>query len=73
MFITENYSSKLTIVFIWAPAPKSLTESSISKKSLDMSLRWLVDFNAGKTQLISFEWSNNVGAIDVKMDASVLG
>ena len=29
-------------------------------------------FNAGKTQLISFDWSNNTGAIDVKMDGSVL-
>ena len=30
--------------------------------------KWLVYFNAGKTQLISFDWSNNNGAIDVKMD-----
>ena len=30
--------------------------------------KWLVDFNAGKTQLVSFNWSNNTGAIDVKMD-----
>ena len=34
--------------------------------------KWLVDFNAGKTQLVSFDWSNNTGAIDVKMDGSVL-
>ena len=34
--------------------------------------KWLVDFNAGKTQLVSFDWSNNTGAIDVKMDKSVL-
>ena len=34
--------------------------------------KWLVDFNAGKTQLVSFDWSNNSGAIDVKMDGSVL-
>ena len=33
--------------------------------------KWLVDFNAGKTQLVSFDWSNNTGAIDVKMDGSV--
>ena len=33
---------------------------------------WLVDFNAGKTQLVSFEWSKNTGAIDVKMDGCVL-
>ena len=34
--------------------------------------KWLVDFNAGKTQLVSFEQSNNNGFIDVKMDGSVL-
>ena len=34
--------------------------------------RWLVDFNAGKTQLLSFDQSNHAGAIDVKMDESVL-
>ena len=31
-----------------------------------------VDFNAGKTQLVSFYRSNNTGAIDMKMDGSVL-
>ena len=33
--------------------------------------KWLLDFNARKTQLVSFDWSNNTGAIDVKMDRSV--
>ena len=28
----------------------------------------LADFNAGKTQLVSFDQSNNTGAIDVKTD-----
>ena len=28
---------------------------------------WLVDFNAGKTQLVLFDRSNNNGSIDVKM------
>ena len=32
----------------------------------------LIDFNAGKTPLVSFGWSNNTGAIDVKMEGSVL-
>ena len=31
-----------------------------------------MDFNAGKTQLVSFDLSKNTGAIDVKMDRSVL-
>ena len=34
--------------------------------------KWLVDFNAGKTQLVSFDRSNNNGSIDVKMDGSIL-
>ena len=33
---------------------------------------WLVDFNAGKTQLVLFDRSNNNGSIDVKMDGSFL-
>ena len=32
----------------------------------------LVDFNAGKTQLVSFDRCNNNGSIDAKMDGSVL-
>ena len=37
MFITENYSSKLTIMSFWAPAPKSPAEKGIPAKSLGMS------------------------------------
>ena len=40
--------------------------------TVDWGRKWLVDFNAGKTQLISFDQSNNTGAIDVKMDGPVL-
>ena len=38
----------------------------------DWGNKWLVDFNAGKTQLVSFDGSNNNGSIDVKMNGSVL-
>ena len=38
---------------------------------MDCGRRWFVDFSAGKTQLVSFEQSNNTCAIDVKMDRSV--
>ena len=34
--------------------------------------KWLFDFYAGKTQLVSFERSNNNGSIDVKIDGPVL-
>ena len=39
---------------------------------LDWGSKWLVDFNAGKTQLVSVDQSNKTGAIDVKMHGSVL-
>ena len=38
----------------------------------DWGKKWLVDFDAGKTQLVSFDRSNNTGAINLKMDGSVL-
>ena len=39
---------------------------------MDWGKKWLVDFNAGTTQLVSFYRSNNNGSIDVKNDGSVL-
>ena len=39
---------------------------------MDWGKKWLVDFDTGKTQLVSFDRSNNNGSIDVKMDGSVL-
>ena len=38
---------------------------------MDWGKKWLVDFNAGKIQLISFEQSNNNGSINVKIHGSV--
>ena len=40
--------------------------------TMDWGRKWLVDFNAGRTQFILFDCSNNTGATDVKMDGSVL-
>ena len=40
--------------------------------TVDWGKKWLVDSNPGKTQLVSFDRSNNTGAIDVKMDGSAL-
>ena len=34
--------------------------------TVDCHKKWFVDFNAGKTQLISFDQSNNNGSIDMK-------
>ena len=39
---------------------------------MEWGRKWLGDFNAVKTQMVSFDWSDNTGAVDVKMDGSVL-
>ena len=41
-------------------------------KTLDWGKKWFVDVNAGKTQLLSFDWSKCTGSMDVKMEESVL-
>ena len=40
--------------------------------TVECGKKWFVGINAGKTQLVTFDRSNNTGAIDVKMDASDL-
>ena len=42
------------------------------RDTVDWGRKWLVNFNTGKTQLVLFDRSNNTGAIDVKIDGSVL-
>ena len=39
---------------------------------MDWDRKWLVDFSAGQNQLVLFDHSKNTGAIDVKMDGTVL-
>ena len=34
--------------------------------------KWLVDFNAGKILVVSFDQSKKNGSVDVKMDGSVI-
>ena len=40
--------------------------------TMDWGRKWLVVFNAGKIQLVSFDRSNNTGAIALNTDGSVL-
>ena len=40
--------------------------------TVEWGRKWLLDLNAGKTQVVSLDQSNNTGAIDVKMDGSDL-
>ena len=39
---------------------------------MDWDNKWLVYFNAGKTQLVLTDQANDNGCIDMKMDGSVL-
>ena len=38
---------------------------------MELVRKWLVDFNTGKTQVVSFVQPKNSGVIDMKMDGSV--
>ena len=42
------------------------------REIVDWDRKWLVDFNAGKTQLVLFGRSKNTGSIDVKIHESVI-
>ena len=51
---------------------KWLLNLNLIYETLDWGKKWLVDFNAGETQLVLFDRSNNAGSTDVKMSESVL-
>ena len=57
---------------LWQQLELASELESDLQDTVDWGKKWLVDFNAGKTQLVSFDRSNNNGSIDVKMDGSVL-
>ena len=57
---------------LWQQLELASEFESDLRDAMDWDKKWLVDFNAGKTQLVSFDRSNNTGANDVKMDGSVI-
>ena len=69
----EKYLLKRSLIkhtCSWCNKLKLTSElESDLRDMVDLSKKWLVDFNAGKTQLVSFDWSNNTG---VKIDRPVL-
>ena len=56
---------------LWQQLELASEFESDLRDTVEWGKKWLVDFNAGKTQLVSFDQSNNNGSIDVKMDGSV--
>ena len=57
---------------LWQQLELASELESDLRDTVDWGKKWLVDFNAGKTQLVSFDWSNNNGSIDEKMGGSIL-
>ena len=57
---------------LWQQLELAFELESDQRDTVDWGKKWLVDFNAGKTQLVLFDWSNNTGSIDVKTDGSIL-
>ena len=57
---------------LWKQLELASELESDLRDTVDWGQKWLVDFNAGKTRPISFDWSNNNGSVDVKMNGSVL-
>ena len=69
---TNLYSKCNQASDLWQQLELASELESDLRDTVDWGRKWLVDFNAGKTQLVSFDRSKNTGAIDVKMDGSVL-
>ena len=57
---------------LWQQLELASELESDLRDTVDWSKKCLVDFNAGKTQLVSFDGSNNNSSIDVKMGGSIL-
>ena len=69
---TTLYSKCDQASHLWQQLALASELESDLQDTVDWGRKWLVDFNAGKTQLVLFDRSNNNGSIDVKMDGSVL-
>ena len=67
---TTLYSKYDRASDLWQQLELASELESDLRDTVDWAKKWLVDFNA---QLVSFDWSNNNGSIDVKMDGSDLG
>ena len=70
---TTLYSKCDQTSYLWQQLELASELESDLWDIVDWGMKWLVDdFNAGKTQSVWFDQSNNTVAIDVKMDVSVL-
>ena len=56
----------------WQQLELAFEFESYLQDTVDWGRKWFVDFSSGKIQLVLFDPSNNTGAIDKKMNGSVL-
>ena len=73
------YADDTNLYSIWGQASDLWQQVELASElesdligTINWDRKWIVDFSAGKTELVSFDWSNNTGAIDVQMDGLVL-
>ena len=69
---TTLYSRCDRVSDLWQQLRLASELESDLRDMVDWGKKWLLDFNAGKTQLVSFDQSNNNVSIDVKMVVSIL-
>ena len=69
---TTLYSTCNQASDLWQQLELASELESHLQDTMGWGWKWLVDFSAGKTELVLFDQSNNTDAIDMKMDGSVL-
>ena len=68
---TTLYSKYDQASDLWQQLELASELESDLRDTVDWGKKWLVDFNAGKTQLVLFDQSNNTVTIDMKINGSV--
>ena len=69
---TTLYSKCDQAFDLWQQIDLTFELESDIQDPVNWGKKWLVDFNAVKTQVVQIGGSNNTGSIDLKMDESVL-
>ena len=69
---TTLYSKYDQTSDLWQQLELASELESDLRDTVDWSRKWPVDFNAGKTQLVSFDRSKSTDAIDVEMNGTIL-
>ena len=57
---TPPYSQCEQVSDLWQQLELAPELESDLQDTVDWGRKWLADFNAGKTQLVSFDWSSNI-------------